>query len=186
MVQIAPRAIVPLKDLISVVPQEPISRATSPVSWARRARMAGRTLGSFEHWAQVMGGILECAGIEHFLGNLGDFYDRLDAEGCMWREFCEAAFGRFAGRSARVTEYNELCAEKDLLLPVLATYGLTSPRPASGSRPASPRGASARARPAWLGQAGVQAVQHMRNTRSAPGRPRGVPRPTRIVPLDRS
>jgi len=96
-------------------------------AWIDRGRpMAGRTLGSFEHWAQVMGGILECAGIEHFLGNLGDFYDRLDAEGRMWREFCEAAFGRFAGRSARVTEYNELCAEKDLLLPVRGDKGKRS------------------------------------------------------------
>ena len=40
-----------------------------------------KTIGSFEGWAQVMGGILEVAGVPGFLGNLKEMYERADAEG---------------------------------------------------------------------------------------------------------
>ena len=49
----------------------------------------GRTLGSYEEWAGVMGGILGTSGIEGFLGNLDEFYEASDAETqsgrCSWR-----------------------------------------------------------------------------------------------------
>ena len=40
-----------------------------------------KTIGSFEGWAEVMGGILEVAGVPGFLGNLKEMYERADAEG---------------------------------------------------------------------------------------------------------
>jgi putative DNA primase/helicase len=39
------------------------------------------TLGSFESWAGVLGGILHVAGIPGFLDNAAEFYKRSDAEG---------------------------------------------------------------------------------------------------------
>ncbi len=51
-----------------------------------------RVLGMFESWAQVMGGILETAGIAGFLTGLEEFYEEVDIEGdairwlfCTWR-----------------------------------------------------------------------------------------------------
>lgn len=56
-------------------------------NWLAKGRPPGKgRLGSFESWAEVMGGILEAAGIDGFLGNLGSLYDRADTEGAMWRE----------------------------------------------------------------------------------------------------
>ncbi|MDP9470074.1 MAG: hypothetical protein M3Q71_05315 [Chloroflexota bacterium] len=44
-------------------------------------------LGSFERWAAVLGGILQVAGIDGFLGNLEEFYETADVEGAIWRSF---------------------------------------------------------------------------------------------------
>jgi hypothetical protein len=57
-------------------------------AWIVAGRPEGkRTLGMFESWAKVMGGILDVAGIPGFLGNLEDFYEKSDAEGSAWRAF---------------------------------------------------------------------------------------------------
>ncbi|OYD80120.1 hypothetical protein CHT98_32935 (plasmid) [Azospirillum brasilense] len=48
------------------------------------------TLGMFERWCAVLGGILDHVGIPGFLGNLGEFYDDADAEGQDWRAFVSA------------------------------------------------------------------------------------------------
>ena len=40
-----------------------------------------KTIGSFEGWAEVMGGILQVAGVPGFLGNLQEMYEQADAEG---------------------------------------------------------------------------------------------------------
>ncbi len=45
------------------------------------------TLGSFEAWAEVMGGILDAAGVPGFLANLDEMYEAADAEGATWRVF---------------------------------------------------------------------------------------------------
>jgi hypothetical protein len=57
-------------------------------AWLAAGRPEGKTsLGMFERWAKVMGGILDVAGIPGFLGNLPEFYERSDAEGGTWRAF---------------------------------------------------------------------------------------------------
>jgi hypothetical protein len=48
------------------------------------------TLGSYESWSRVMGGILEVAGIDGFLGNLDEFYEASDTEGADIRAFLAA------------------------------------------------------------------------------------------------
>jgi putative DNA primase/helicase len=62
-------------------------------AWIARGRPAPSqlvALGMFEEWSAVMGGILECAGIEGFLANRQDFYARSDKEGDSIRGFLAA------------------------------------------------------------------------------------------------
>ncbi|MBI3328492.1 MAG: hypothetical protein HYZ81_17540 [Nitrospinae bacterium] len=49
-----------------------------------------RPLGSYEAWSRVIGGILEVAGLEGFLGNLTEFYDVANTEAAAWRAFVAA------------------------------------------------------------------------------------------------
>lgn len=57
-------------------------------AWIVKERPKGTaTLGMFERWAEVMGGILDLAGIPGFLTNLEAFYEDSDTEGSAWRAF---------------------------------------------------------------------------------------------------
>jgi hypothetical protein len=82
-------------------------------------RRHGIRLGSFESWSQTVGGILEVAGIEGFLGNLAALYEAADAEGRMWREFTAAWSERFANEWGKAAELLALCEEADLMAAVL-------------------------------------------------------------------
>jgi hypothetical protein len=44
-------------------------------------------LGSFEAWAETVGGMVAFAGIPDFLGNLEELYDKADASGAEWEGF---------------------------------------------------------------------------------------------------
>jgi hypothetical protein len=57
---------------------------------AGRPRYTERTLGSFDGWSAVIGGILSVAGVPGFLGNLSEFYEAADLEGTIWRAFVAA------------------------------------------------------------------------------------------------
>ena len=57
-------------------------------AWVAQGRpQSSARLGSFEHWAAVMGGVLENCGIGGFLGNLEDLYANADVESDAWRQF---------------------------------------------------------------------------------------------------
>jgi hypothetical protein len=47
-------------------------------------------LGSFEAWAETVGGMVSFAGIPDFLGNLAELYDKADAGGAEWEGFLQA------------------------------------------------------------------------------------------------
>jgi DNA primase catalytic core len=86
-------------------------------AWVAAGRPAGkRSLGSFESWARVMGGILEVAGIEGFLANATAFYAEADEEGEAWRGFTKAWWEKFGPTPVRVLELNELCDVHELLV----------------------------------------------------------------------
>jgi hypothetical protein len=51
---------------------------------------ASTRMGQFEAWSEIMGGILEQAGISGFLGNLAEFYDASDDETATWAAFVTA------------------------------------------------------------------------------------------------
>jgi hypothetical protein len=80
--------------------------------------LSTQRLGSFEHWAAVMGGILEVIDQPGFLVNLEEMYADADAGGEMWREFIQAWWGEFGPSFKRVKELNEFCEEEGLMLSV--------------------------------------------------------------------
>ena len=90
---------------------------------AQGAPQGTTTLGSFERWARIIGGILMTAGIDGFLGNLETLYARVDAEGTMWRDFVEAWWAAHADQPVRVFELVELCVSSELMGPVLGDGG---------------------------------------------------------------
>lgn len=65
-------------------------------AWIAVGRPRGaRTIGSFENWAHVVGGVLEIAGIPGFLGNLDEMLEASDGEGAGWSAFIAAWWDRF-------------------------------------------------------------------------------------------
>jgi hypothetical protein len=73
------------------------------------------SLGKFEDWCRVIGGILEAAGIGGFLGNLDALYSGVDAESPEWEGFLSAWLDCY-GTTERATKQ----IKADLSL---STYG---------------------------------------------------------------
>jgi DNA primase catalytic core len=82
--------------------------AGKPLSRAR--------LGSFEHWAAVMGAVLEIAGVEGFLGNADALFANADVEGEAWREFTLAWWEEHGLMATHVADLTALCEKHDLML----------------------------------------------------------------------
>jgi len=74
-----------------------------------------KRLGSFEHWAAVMDGLLEVTGVPGFLGNLEKMYADADADGEPWREFTLAWWDEHKDKAVRVSDLNSLCEKLDLM-----------------------------------------------------------------------
>lgn len=73
-----------------------------------------RTLGSFEHWTRVMGGVLHVAEIPGFLDNLNEFYEASDSEGSSIREFLTAWWQQHGGRVTSVGDLFAIATESGL------------------------------------------------------------------------
>ena len=72
------------------------------------------TMGMFEEWCRVMGGILEVNGISDFLGNLEDMYTESDREIALWRSFAEAWWKEFGESEIGTAELYSLVLGKDI------------------------------------------------------------------------
>ena len=69
-------------------------------AWIAAGKPHGtRTIGSYESWAQVVGGVLDTAGIPGFLGNLEEMMAASDSEGAGWSAFIAAWWDRFGTAS---------------------------------------------------------------------------------------
>jgi hypothetical protein len=65
-------------------------------AWIAAGRPRGqKSIGSYENWAGTIGGILETAGIEGFLGNLDEMMAASDAEGSAWAALVAGWWYRF-------------------------------------------------------------------------------------------
>jgi hypothetical protein len=74
-------------------------------AWIAAGRPEGtRTLGMFERWAGVLGGILDVAGIAGFLGNAEEFYAESDVESEAWRALIERWWDCYGARAAKVSD----------------------------------------------------------------------------------
>ncbi len=65
-------------------------------------------LGSYERWAQVIGGILETAEIPGFLANHQDFEDRVTDEDEAWRTFVQMWWHSHHGNNVLPADLLEL------------------------------------------------------------------------------
>jgi putative DNA primase/helicase len=74
-------------------------------AWVDAGRPEGsRTLGMFESWSRVVGGILQTAGFDGFLGNLDDLYESADRDGAEVRAFVAAWWAGRAAADQKATE----------------------------------------------------------------------------------
>ena len=74
--------------------------------------------GGFESWTAVMGGILDVAGIEGFLGNRDYLHATADLQSREWEALCAAWHAAHSSRPVRATEVLALARENDLLMPL--------------------------------------------------------------------
>ena len=83
-------------------------------AWIAAGQPKGnRSLGSYENWAQIIGGVLETIGVEGFLGNLNEALEASDAEGGAWRAFVQAWWDRFGTAEVGVADLFELAVRSD-------------------------------------------------------------------------
>ena len=88
-------------------------------AWISAGRSRGqRSIGSYEAWAQTMGGILEVAGIEGFLENLDDMMAASDSEGAMWRGFISSWWDRFGTAEVGSSDLYDLAITCEPPLPL--------------------------------------------------------------------
>ncbi len=86
-------------------------------AWFAAGQPAGRrSLGSFEKWARVMGGILEVVGVGGFLGNVDRVYEAAEAEIEPWREFCTAWWEEFGDTEIPARDLFGIVTRRELLL----------------------------------------------------------------------
>jgi putative DNA primase/helicase len=86
-------------------------------AWIAAGRPRHRkTIGSFEGWSEVMGGILEIAGVSGFLGNLKEMYERSDVEGTVWRAFVAQWWERYGTADVGAADLFELALQSELPL----------------------------------------------------------------------
>ncbi len=78
-------------------------------AWLAAGRPDGKeSLGMFESWAKVMGGILDVAGVPGFLANRADFYAEADTEGQAMRSFIADWWGQHKGASVQTAFLHDL------------------------------------------------------------------------------
>jgi Bifunctional DNA primase/polymerase, N-terminal len=94
------------------------------VARGRRPYSGTRTMGTFEAWVRVIGGILEVAGLgEHFLANQDQLFEAMDLEMQPWRDFVTAWAGQYSTRAVTVAQLYDLVQANDLLAEELPDEG---------------------------------------------------------------
>lgn len=78
------------------------------------------TLGRFESWVGVMGGILEVAGVDGFLGNREVLYAVVDAETTEWTSLCDEWWKVFQETPITGKDLLRIAREANLLLHIWA------------------------------------------------------------------
>src|SRR5262249_6308472 len=96
-------------------------------AWVARARppfSGTRTMGTFEAWVRVIGGILDVAGLgKHFLANQAELVEAMDLEMQPWRDFVTAWAAQYGTRSVTVANLYDLVRQHNLLAEALPDDG---------------------------------------------------------------
>ncbi|MEI8395388.1 MAG: toprim domain-containing protein [Rhodospirillaceae bacterium] len=77
-----------------------------------------RTIGSFEEWSHVVGGVLDVAGVPGFLGNLKETYQTTNAEGSAQSVFIAAWWDRHGPQPVGTAELFDIAVTCDPGLPL--------------------------------------------------------------------
>ena len=81
------------------------------------------SLGRYERWAEMMGGLLEVAGVPGFLSNREALHTESEQQIGTWRDFCEVWAQANGTEPTTVKDLLELAIHKDLLLELRAGRG---------------------------------------------------------------
>ena len=88
-------------------------------AWITAGRpKSDKTLGKFTSWAEVIGGILECSGIEDFLGNTDEMYTHADEEVSEWEALVTQWWDDWKGAHKLTRDVFRMAIDEDLLLSV--------------------------------------------------------------------
>jgi hypothetical protein len=90
-------------------------------AWVAAGMPKGQeTLGSYESYAEVLGGIFQVAGIPGFVTNLDRTYAEADRESAGWLEFCNAWWDEFQDRLVGTVQLFNIATRGGLLLELWA------------------------------------------------------------------
>jgi hypothetical protein len=78
------------------------------------------TLGSYESWARILGGVLGVSGVSGFLSGRERLYSEADRETADWRALCEAWWEAHADHAITAKDVFEVAKKRGLLLHVWA------------------------------------------------------------------
>jgi hypothetical protein len=88
-------------------------------AWIAAGRPRGaKTIGSYENWAGVIGGILETAGIPGFLGNLEEMMAAADTEGGAWAVFVAGWWARYGTAEVKAADLYEIAIASEPPIPL--------------------------------------------------------------------
>jgi len=79
---------------------------------ADKPRATTPKMGSFDDWTRVVGGILEYAGMQDFLGNLEELYLEVDEDGPQWAAFLAAWFEEWGPTTRAIGDFVTLASPK--------------------------------------------------------------------------
>jgi hypothetical protein len=86
-------------------------------AWLDAGRPFGEaTLGRFESWAGILGGILKAADLDGFLGNRAVTAERADTESAEWVALCAAWWTRWGDHPVTAGKLLDLAVDRELLI----------------------------------------------------------------------
>jgi putative DNA primase/helicase len=146
---------------------------------------ADKSLGRFESWAEVIGGILAFAGVKGFLSNANELYSRTDDETRPWREFVQCWWETHGNKVVGAEQLYDLATAQNLLSQVLGDNGDRSQRTRLGIAPWERCGIACSETSESQRAPRITTADSVIGSRSSPSRPRPTfhrPRSRRLAP----
>ena len=98
-------------------------------AWIARGKPMGtEVMGSYESWAQTLGGILKVAGVDGFLTNAAEKRSATDDDATEWKALCEKWFEKYESETVKTTELFPLAKENELFFWLMTSESETGNR----------------------------------------------------------